>query len=416
MIEFSKLNWKLIALWMLLSAAGLTAIYSATRGPVSEFLPGFIVSNFNRQLLWVGFSALLILLLQFASPRTFQGAAYIFYGFGVFLMVLALFFGVEINGSKSWIRVGPVNVQAGLLTLPATILAVSNYLTRKRDITAENLNTALTALAFFVIPILLLILQNETGLSLIYLLLIPVILFWSGLPSAITLLIISPGIVGYFTVLGWGYGVTAVFIITAVTFILKRRMWISASALIMGLIIIGGMELAFQQILQPHQIARIQSFANPSLDPQGSGWNILQAKTAIGSGGFSGKGFMEGTQTQLRFLPEQWTDFIYCVVAEEFGFLGAGSLLLLFTLLFLTLLGMAGSHKNPFAQLVIVGFTFLLFVQFIINIGSATSLIPIIGIPLPFISYGGAAFLINSLMIGICLNFDLHKRSFSIYS
>jgi len=416
MIEFGKLNWRLIGIWVLLSAAGLTAIYSATRGPVSEFLPGFIVNNFNRQLVWVGASALMIIIVQFISPRTFQGAAYIFYGFGVVLMILTLFAGVEINGSKSWIRVGPVNVQAGLLTLPATILAVSNYLTRKRNITSEDIRTALTALAFFLVPVLLLLLQNETGLALVFLLLIPVMLFWSGLPSGITLLIISPGIIGYFSILDWRLGLTSAILIAGITFVLQRRMWISLSALVLGLVIIGGLEFAFQQVLQPHQIARIQSFANPSLDPQGCGWNILQAKTAIGSGGLTGKGFMEGTQTQLRFLPEQWTDFIYCVVAEEFGFLGAGGLILLFTLLFITLLNMVGSHKNPFAQLVMVGFTFLLFIQFIINIGSATSLIPIIGIPLPFISYGGAAFLINSLMIAVCLNFDLYKRSFSIYS
>lgn len=416
MIEFGKLNWRLIGLWLLLAVSGLFAIYSATRGPVSEFLPSFIVNNFQRQLVWVGASAVMILLIQFISPRTFQGASYLFYGLGVTLMILTLFAGVEINGSKSWIRIGPVNVQAGLITLPATILAVSNYLTRKRNITAEDLRTAITALSFFLVPVLLLLLQNETGLALVFLLLIPVMLFWSGLPSAITLLIISPGIIGYFSILGWWLGLVAAIMIAATTFVLQRRLWISVSALVFGLLIIGGLEFAFQQVLQPHQIARIQSFANPSLDPQGSGWNILQAKTAIGSGGLTGKGFMEGTQTQLRFLPEQWTDFIYCVVAEEFGFLGAGGLILLFTLLFFTMLTMAGSHKNPFAQLVMIGFTFLLFIQFLINIGSATSLIPIIGIPLPFISYGGAAFLTNSMMIAICLNFDLYKRTFSIYS
>src|SRR5690606_24685134 len=150
-------------------------------------------------------------------------------------------------------------------------------------------------------------------------------------------------------------------------------------------------------------------------DPQGAGWNIMQATTAIGSGGLTGKGFMEGTQTQLRFLPEQWTDFIFCVVGEEFGFVGAGLIMTLYLLLFLMLIHMAGSHKHPFAQLVMVSVAAVFFIHFGINIASATAIMPVIGLPLPFVSYGGSAFLTNSILLGICLNMDLYKRSFSIY-
>src|SRR6056297_2557469 len=130
---------------------------------------------------------------------------------------------------------------------------------------------------------------------------------------------------------------------------------------------------------------------------------------------FFREGIHGGTQTQLRFLPEQWTDFVYCVVGEEFGFLGSSLLLILYGLLFLKLLSMAGAHKHPFAQLVIVCVTFIYFAHFLVNIGSATAMLPIMGVPLPFVSYGGSAFLANTIMLAICLNMDQNKRSFSIY-
>lgn len=415
MFRSQDFSWSVIFIWLGLSTVSLFAIYSATQGPVSEFLPSYIQDNFARQLTWIGLSLLVLIAIQFTSPRTFQGVAYLFYGVCIVLMIITVFFGTEVSGSRSWLRIGPLNIQVGILTMPATILAVANYLTDRRDISTENFKTALTALAFFLAPIILLLLQNEAGVAIIYMALFPIMLFWSGLPYGISLLIVSPAIIGYFAIIEWYWGIIAVVLITLTIFFLQRRAWLSFGAFILGICVIIGVEVALSQILQPHQISRIEAFVNPTLDPQGAGWNVLQAKTAIGSGGFYGKGFMEGTQTQLRFLPEQWTDFIYCVIGEEFGFIGAGTVLLLFFALFMRLLHMASTHKHPFAQLVIVSITFLYFIHFLINIGSATSILPVIGVPLPFVSYGGSAFLTNTIMLAICLNLDLYKRSFSIY-
>jgi rod shape determining protein RodA len=263
--------------------------------------------------------------------------------------------------------------------------------------------------------VILLLLQNEAGIAIVFLALLPVMLFWSGLPYGISLLMISPALIGYFTVINWYWGVVATILITIAIFFLQKRTWLSFSSFVLGIVVIIGTEVALNQVLQPYQRARVEAFVNPTLDPQGAGWNVLQAKTAIGSGGLFGKGFMEGTQTQLRFLPEQWTDFVFCVIGEEFGFVGSALVLLLFIALLLRLLHLAGTHKHPFAQLVIVSITFVYFIHFVINIGSAIAVFPVIGIPLPFISYGGAAFLTNTLMLAICLNLDLYKRSFSIY-
>jgi rod shape determining protein RodA len=415
MINLKDFSWSVLLLWLMIASVGLIAIYSATLGPVSQFLPSYIQDNFSRQLIWISISLVALISIQFISPRTFQGLAYILYGLCLILAIVTLFAGVEVSGSRSWLSIFGLRLQVSEFMKLATILAVASYLTHRRDMSVGNLKTALTTVLMITVPVIIILLQNDTGTAIILLTLIPVVLFWSGLPYGISLLIISPAIIGYFTVIGLPYGIISALVLTISIFFLQRTKWLNISALLLGIIVVIGTEVGLEQILQPHQRARIEAFVNPSLDPQGAGWNVLQAKTAIGSGGFSGKGFMEGTQTQLRFLPEQWTDFVYCVVGEEFGFLGSSMLLILYGLLFLKLLSMAGAHKHPFAQLVIVCVTFIYFAHFLVNIGSATAMLPIMGVPLPFVSYGGSAFLANTIMLAICLNMDLNKRSFSIY-
>ncbi|MEQ9263832.1 MAG: rod shape-determining protein RodA [Balneolaceae bacterium] len=408
-------NWPIVFGWFILTMVGLTAIYSATQGPVSEFLPSYIQSNFYKQLGFVIVSIIVMLVVQFISPRNFIQFSYLFYVFCIILMILTLIFGSEINGAKSWFKIGPFGIQSSELMKIATILAVANYLTSRRNISAENIRSALISVLIIALPIALVIAQNDFGTAIIFIALIPVMLFWSGLPYGVSLFIISPAIILYFTVFGWGYGLVAALLLSILIFVIQKRVWLTVTSIITGILTVTGVQLALSSVLQPHQIARIMSFTNPNFDPTGAGWNVIQAKTAIGSGGISGKGFLEGTQTQLRFLPEQWTDFAICVVGEEFGFIGAGLVVLTFAFLFIRLLSIAGNHKHPFAQLVTVSVTSVFFIHFFINVGSATALLPVIGIPLPFISYGGSAFLTNTLMLAICLNMEFHKREFSIY-
>lgn len=415
MNNLRELSWSIVALWVSLIVVGLVAIYSATQGPVSEFLPSYIQINFYKQLISFGIAILLLIGLQFVNPRTFQEGSYVFYGISLLLMILTLLIGKEVNGARSWLVIGSFNLQVSELMKIATILAVANYLTGQRNVSAENIKTAVTTVFLILIPAILVILQNDTGTAIIFLAMIPVILFWSGLPYGISLLIISPAITGYLSIIGWYWGLISAVILALIIFMLQRRTWLTFSAFVTGIIIVIGVQVSLSQLLQPHQRARIEAFTNPSFDPQGAGWNVIQAKTAIGSGGLYGKGFMEGTQTQLRFLPEQWTDFIFCVIGEEFGFLGAGFVLLLLLGLTIRLLIAAESHKHPFAQLVMIGVTTIFFMHFFINVGSATALLPVIGVPLPFISYGGSALITNTIMLGICLNLDFYKRQFSIY-
>src|SRR6056297_103928 len=411
----NEFDWPVLFAWAGLAIFGLIAIYSATQGEVAQFLPDYIQNNFVRQSVWVGLSLTILVAIQFTSPRTFQGVAYLFYGVTIILAIITVFAGVEVSGSRSWLSIFGLRLQVSEFLKLATILAVANYLTHKRDMTANNVKTAFTTILLILLPAVIVILQNDTGTALVILSLIPVVLFWSGLPYGLSLIMISPAIIGYFTVIGLPFGITAAVIIAIAVLFLQKSRWYSLSVLVLGLVVIIGTEVGLQHVLQPHQRARVEAFVNPSLDPQGAGWNVLQATTAVGSGGVTGKGFMEGTQTQLRFLPEQWTDFIYCVIGEEFGFIGSSILFLLYTFLFLRLMTMASNHKHPFAQLVIISVTFLYFTHFVINIGSATAVLPIMGVPLPFVSYGGSAFLANTIMLAVCLNLDLNKRSFSIY-
>ncbi len=366
-------------------------------------------------MVWIGLSIVIIIGVLFINPRNFQEGSYLFYLFAILLMIGTFFFGTEINGARSWLRIGPMNIQSSEIMKIATILAAANYLTSRRDISAENIRSASVATLIILLPMTLIILQNDFGTALIFLALIPVMLFWSGLPYGISIFIVSPALIGYMSVLQWYWGILAALICTLIIFFIQRRTWLTALSFITGLSLVAGVQLAFAQFLQPHQVARIKVFTNPAYDPTGAGWNVIQAKTAIGSGGLTGKGFLQGTQTQLKFLPEQWTDFIFCVIGEEFGFIGSTVVVLLFLALFIRLLNLASSHKHPFAQLVIVSVTAVFFTHFFINVGSAVSLLPVIGIPLPFISYGGSAFLTNTLMLAICINMDFYKRQFSIY-
>jgi len=412
---YRNFDWLLFFSWVALTTFGLIAIYSATQGPVSDFLPAFIQQNFKKQFTWVGLSFLMVIVLQFTAPRTFSQIAYFLYGLCILLTIGTLFIGVEVNGAKSWIVLGSMRFQVSELMKVATVLAVANYLSSRRNISMERLGSAVSATLLIIVPGVLVLLQNDTGTALVIFSLTPFLLFWSGLPYGISLFIVSPALVGYFSVIQWYWGVLASFIIVVLIFIIQKRVWLTISSAIMNLLIVAGVNVALNNVLQAYQKARIQAFINPQFDPKGWGWNVIQAKTAIGSGGVTGKGFMEGTQTQLRFLPEQWTDFIFCVIGEEFGFVGSVLIVVLFMTLIIRLIYGAGQHKHPFAQSVLVGVASIYLIHFIINTGSALGLLPVIGLPLPFVSYGGSAFLSNSLMLGISLNLLLYKREFSMY-
>jgi rod shape determining protein RodA len=409
-------EWLAVSIWSVLTVIGLFAIYSATQGPGSEFLPLGIQNNFFKQVVFVAISVILMIIIQFSQPRFFQSFAYAFYVVCLILIIMTLFIGVEINGATSWIRIAGVNFQMSELTKLATILAVSAFLSKQRDVLGERLVPALVVVILILVPTFIIFLQNDTGTALVLLGLIPIMLFWSGIPYGIALLMVSPVIIGYFSIIAWYWGLITAVIFVILIYIVQKRTWLTITSAVVGSGLVASVQILLYRILLPHQRARIEVFTNPESDPLGAGWNVLQAKTAIGSGGISGKGFLEGTQTQLRFIPEQWTDFIFTVIGEEFGFIGSAIVVILFCILLLRLLNIAGLHKHPFAQMVTVGVVGIYLIHILINMGSAMGLLPVIGIPLPFISYGGSSFIVNTLMLAITLNLWHHHRELSIYA
>jgi rod shape determining protein RodA len=410
------LEWAVIGIWLALAAIGLVAIYSATQGPGSEFLPVGIQGNFFKQSIFVALAIVMLAVIQFMQPRIFQSASYAFYLFCLLLTFLTIFVGVEINGARSWIRIAGINFQISELTKFATVLAVSAFLSGQRDILGERIGPALVAVVLIIIPAGIIFLQNDTGTALVLIGLIPIMLFWSGIPYGIAILMISPAVIGYFSIIEWYYGIVAAAVFTGLIFFVQRRTWLTISSAALGAAVVSSVQIVLFRILQPHQRARIEVFTNPESDPLGAGWNVLQARTAIGSGGVTGKGFLEGTQTQLRFIPEQWTDFIFTVIGEEFGFIGGAIVIILFAALLLRLLTISGMHKHPFAQMVTVGVVGIILIHIVVNLGSALGLLPVIGIPLPFISYGGSSFLVNTFMLAVCQNMWHHHRELSIYA
>jgi len=224
--------------------------------------------------------------------------------------------------------------------------------------------------------------------------------------------VLSPGFVAIFALFGVYYFIGAMALVVITLFIFKKDVFFSGSIFALNLGA-GFFTDYVYSALSPHQQKRILSFIDPMADPLGSGYNAIQAKVAIGSGGLFGKGFLNGNQTQLQFIPEQWTDFIYCVIGEEFGFIGSIIVVGLFFFLFIRLLRVASVAKDEFMSLVLIGILSVYFIHFLINIGMTLGILPVIGIPLPFVSYGGSSLLVNIFMLGIAANIYRTRKNYA---
>jgi rod shape determining protein RodA len=238
------------------------------------------------------------------------------------------------------------------------------------------------------------------------------LIFWKGISLFSLFVVLSPGFVALAALFGFYYFLAAMVLVLIAIFFFKKDIFFSGSIFALNL---GAGFFAdyVYSVLSPHQQKRIQSFMDPMADPLGSGYNAIQSKVAIGSGGLFGKGFMQGNQTQFQFIPEQWTDFIYCVIGEEFGFLGSIIVIGLFLYLFVRLLKIASAAKDEFLSLVLIGILSVYFIHFLINIGMTVGILPVIGIPLPFVSYGGSSLIVNFFMLGIAANIYRTRKNYA---
>ncbi len=413
---YRNIDYGILFAWIGLVLVGLVAIYSTTHGPASEYMLESVKRNFARQSTWAAISVVVLGICLMMPVRFYQNIAFPAYLGGLALLALTLAIGKEVNGAKSWLTFpGGVSIQVSELAKVGTVLAVAQLLAMRRP-NSGNLRWALGATVLLLIPATLVLLQNDTGTALVFLGLIPIMLFWSGLPLHVLALMLAPAIAGYFAIVyppvAYGFGI----LFTLGIFIVTREKWVAAIAVVatVGVALTAGIIVSH---LQPHQIERIVSFTNPEAEQfrSGVGFHLVQSKAAIGSGGVLGKGFMAGTQTQGAYVPEQSTDFVFSIIGEEFGFVGAMIVLVLYGLLLIRLVNMGTRVKHPFVSMVAAGAAGVFLIHLFVNIGMVTGLLPVIGIPLPFISYGGAALLANSIMLAIIVALYVRRDDFSIY-
>lgn len=403
-------NNKLDILWLLAPLAGLVsiglmAVYSATNGAAEP------LALFYRQLSWALVGLVVVIVFYYMDYRLIRDNAYFIYAAGIILLLAVLVFGKKVAGATSWVRIGMFSFQPSELTKMMTIVAMARFLSDDQtDI--GNVTDLAKVLAMALVPAGLIMLQPDTGTTLTCLSFIVPMIVLAGFDLYYILLAVAPialMLAGFFNL-----AILSVIAVVSMImfFLLRKRFRLYQFMLIGGGILSGLLTNRFMtSILKPHQVKRIQIFLDPSSDPQGAGYNVLQARIAIASGGLTGKGFLHGTQTQLRYIPAQWTDFIFCVIAEELGFLGSALLLLFFLLLVLRLVWMVGAIKNRFVELLLAGYASLLITHLVINIGMTIGVMPVIGVPLPFISYGGSSLVANMMMVGLAMNFSKNRRN-----
>jgi len=414
-----NIDWLTLLLYLCLVTLGWLNVYAAVYTPESHTSPFDMSTNAGKQLMWIGTTVILIICILVVNHTFFDTFAFVFYGFMILMLILVLVAGSNINGSRSWFKFGSFQIQPAEFTKVATALALAKYL----DVPGINLSKQkdlLYVAGIIILPCLLIIASNETGSTLVFAS-FAIMLYREGLPSwmpavglsAVALFILALIFPKLYIFIG--IGVLAVLVIL----LMPRYNRTVANLLAIGVVGIGmiifvtGVDFFVNNVLQKHQRNRIKVLVDPTIDPLGVGWNVTQAKIAIGSGRLQGKGFLEGTQTKFDFVPEQSTDFIFCTIGEEHGFIGALVVISLFVALLTRLVILAEKQRTKFARVYGYCVAGIIFFHVMVNIGMTIGLMPVIGIPLPFFSYGGSSLWSFSILLFIFLKLDSRRVAFT---
>lgn len=404
---FERFNVTVMLSALGLITLGLLAIYSATYGNV------LVESNFTKQLFAAIAGVVIVSVITFMPPKFIQMSSYAFYGLCLVMLIAVLFIGKKIKGQVSWFSVGGFGLQPSEFAKIATILALANYLTNKQtDADVTTVKDFVIAVGIGILPVGLIMLQPDMGTSLVFLVFLLPILYWAGLPNFVLFFLLAPVFTAVSSFLGKWYFIASLGAVLASLFYFKRNLLVST--ILFCITITAGLSVNIvYNNLQPYQQRRIMNLFTPENDALGSGYNVIQAKIAIGSGGLFGKGFMQGTQTQLKYIPEQWTDFIFCMVGEEFGFIGAIAVVLMFLIMIVQTIHIANICKNRFLSISCIGIATLFTFHMLVNMGMTMGIMPVIGIPLPFMSYGVSFLLANMIMLGVILNAFRNRREYT---
>lgn len=463
---WANIDWVIVFLYLALVLMGWVNIYSAVYDDTHQSILD-VSCQYGKQLIWIGAALIVIVVVLLIDSKFYSTFAYVLYGIGCLLLVSVLLFGKEVNGAKSWFEIGSFRMQPVEFAKIAVCLAMARLMSSE-TFTFKNVRNYMYVGIILGIPMLMILLQNDTGSALVFCTFIFVMfregmnrvlfisafalifLFILALLVDISLLMLIVGLLcvfGFLAVNGRskytrivvytaliysavivtlciispefaekrlmyamiGYGVVALSMIV-VYFIGKLKPAIFAMLLLLGM---GGfvcsVDYVFNNVLQAHQQSRIMDLLGKNEDVLGTGYNVHQSKIAIGSGGLLGKGFLHGTQTKYKFVPEQSTDFIFCTIGEEWGLMGITVILVVFGALIIRIINKAERQRAVFSRVYGYGVAAILFFHVAINIGMTIGLAPVVGIPLPFFSYGGSSLWAFTILLFIFVRLDADR-------
>ncbi|MGB1449951.1 MAG: rod shape-determining protein RodA [Flavobacteriaceae bacterium] len=408
-----KLDWLVVLIYLILVVFGITNIYSSTFDADQPELLN-LSRSIGKQLVFFIVSIAAAAFILAAPVKLFERFASIVYLIIVLLLIGLFPFGNTISGARSWYVLGGINLQPAEFAKVAVALATAKLLS-EIQIDLRRFNSLLQVVLIIGLPMVLILLQPDAGSALVFGAFI-FVLFREGLPTPYIL--ITAGLIFFFILtlaapLPFVY-VSIVFAIISLFFFSKKvNKKASFSPYLIAIVLSCGyvysVDYIFNELFEQRHRDRFNIVLGKEVDTQGIGYNLNQSKIAIGSGGWEGKGFLQGTQTKGGFVPEQHTDYIFSTIGEEWGFIGSAGVVILFSLLILRILSRAEMQKNKFARVYAYSVASILFVHFFVNIGMSIGLVPTIGIPLPFISYGGSSLLAFTVLISIYLNLDANR-------
>ncbi|MBL0341576.1 MAG: rod shape-determining protein RodA [Bacteroidetes bacterium] len=408
---FQNIDWMIVGIYLTLMLIGWINIYAAVYNEEHKSILD-ISQNYGRQLIWIVTSLVLVVFLLVIDGKFYEAFSYIIYGAVLMVLIAVLLFGREVAGSKSWFEVGAFRIQPAEFAKFATGLALAKYLSIV-NINMRDLKTKILAGVIILIPFGLILLQNDTGSALVFTSFI-FVLYREGLSQNFL-------IIGFFAVLLFVLTLmiskTIILVVVgtiaaiAILMLRKTRRNIITIAVIflVASSVVYSVDYFFNHVLESHQKERINVLLGKETDLKGAGYNVNQSLIAIGSGGVAGKGFLNGTQTKFDFVPEQSTDFIFCTVGEEWGFLGSLVVIGLFTALLYRIVFIAERQKSQFTRIYAYGVASIIFMHVMVNIGMAIGLLPVIGIPLPFLSYGGSSLWSFTILLFILVKLDSYR-------
>jgi len=370
--------------------------------------------NWFKQLLWIGTALIIVVVLLVVDHKAYDTLAYGLYGGMVVLLLVTMLVARPIAGSRSWLELGPVRLQPAEFAKFTTALAASRFMA-STNMRYQNWRDQLVLAGITLLPPLLILASNESGQALVYGALL-LAYFREGMSPLILLLLAAAAGILLLALL-----VPKLWLVAAFTgclggvLLLNRRVLRHHLPLALGVwvVVLGmvvGVDFFYNKVLQPHQRQRIEVLINPSADPLGKGWNVTQSKIAIGSGGLVGKGFLQGTQTKFDFVPEQSTDFIFCTVGEEFGWMGSLTVIGLYLALLFRIIYVAERQKSVFGRTYGYCVASVLFFHVTVNVGMTIGLAPVVGIPLPFFSYGGSSLWSFTILLFSLLALDAYRK------